>query len=176
MEAIAAASSIAGLLSLAGQCVTGIIALKDFYSDVASASTTIGHFLRDLNSLLTALVQVEEVCRKITDPVSNLIVSPLYIHLEDCKKDVFKWLKVAGDLRPAGDKGRRAWFKKFWVASNQNDVNNIRKEILRHQHGIALNLLILGRSVRLMWFRCRPNSKHPQEHGSAVAGNGTRSC
>ena len=145
MEAIGAASSIAGLVGLAGQCVSGIITLKNFYSDMASACTTISHFLRDLNALLTALSQVEEVCRKITDPVSNFVISPLYIHLEDCKKDVFKWLETARDLRPACDKGRRAWFKKFWVAGNQNAVDSIRREISRHQQGIALNLLILGR-------------------------------
>jgi len=51
MEAVGAASSIAGILSLAGQTIEGIIKLRGFVKDVKSSPKIVNTFLRDVESL-----------------------------------------------------------------------------------------------------------------------------
>ena len=65
MEALAAGASIAGLLGLAGQCITGAQKLQRLYRHVASASKTAAAFLKDINSLLKTLDDVQELLKKI---------------------------------------------------------------------------------------------------------------
>ena len=165
MEALAAAASIAGVFSLTGQCIDGCVKLSGFFSDLSSASKTIDRFLHDINTLLRVLYDVEELASKIysqTEPsFPDYYVRLLQTELEDCKKDVFKWLEIARQLRPASNRGRRAWFKKFWIAVNQRSVNNIRGDIARHKQTIELKLSLLGRyasmgSHRNIRFELRP--------------------
>ena len=61
MEIVAAVSSVAGILSLTGQSIQGIITLKSFFSDISTASDTIDRFIRDVNGLLKVLYDVERL-------------------------------------------------------------------------------------------------------------------
>ena len=150
MEALAATSSIAAILGLVGHSIEGIVKLRSLFADVASASQTISRFLNDLNVLLQNLHEIENIIAKIREtetPSGSLMVdvASLNVQLEDCNKDIFIWLQTARDLRPAGDGGRRAWFKKFWISINQASVKHIREEAARHSHALELSLAILGR-------------------------------
>ncbi len=59
MKAVAAAASIAGILTLAAQSISGVQRLRQFSSNVASASKTAQRFVYDLDLLLQVLQDVK---------------------------------------------------------------------------------------------------------------------
>jgi hypothetical protein len=102
MEAVAAASSIAGLVSLAGQALEGILKLRGFFKDCASASKTVDRFLRDLNSLIQTLEDVKSLVPRLEKVASSTfnnktMITSLQIQLEDCSKDVYEWVRIASE-------------------------------------------------------------------------------
>ncbi|MCJ1432007.1 hypothetical protein MMC27_001363 [Xylographa pallens] len=156
MDVLSVASSIAGILSIVGQSIAGIVKLKQLFSDISTASKTIGTFLRDINSLLRVLNDVESLLSQLGTRVYSgaidVSTASLQIELEDCLKDVFTWLRVADGLRPPCDLGAQVWFKKVWVAINQNSVKGIREDIGRHKQALQVNLALIGRSEPdLVW-------------------------
>ena len=148
MEVIAAASSIAGIIGLTGQCVGGLENLKKLFENIAGASKTVENFLRDINSLLRTLHDVEvlldTVSKKSSVDEAEVDVASLQIQLEDCSRDVASWLKTARDLRPSPSRGTKSWARKFWVAVNQESVRGIRQEIICRRVEINTSLLLLS--------------------------------
>ena len=147
MEAIAAISGIAGILSLLAQAIDSTTKLRDFLSEVSSASETAGQLLHDLDSLLQTLDAVTSLVKLLPLEFRNSNVVSLHLRVQAYTKDVFNWFKVAKDIRPAEDE-TKAWFKKFWIATNIKSVREIRNELDRHKQTIVLDLTILGRYVR----------------------------
>lgn len=150
MEAVAAASSIAGIVSLAGQALDGIIKLRGFFKDCASSSKTIDRFLRDLNSLIQTLEDVKSIIASLESVAlksfdCKSILSSLQIQLEDCSKDVYDWVRIASEQHPRLATGSKATFKKFLVAANKDSIEGIFKEIASHKENITLKLSIIGR-------------------------------
>ena len=154
MEVIAAASSFAGILGLAGQCVGGLENLKNLFENIAGASKTVDGFLRDINSLLRTLHDVEvllnTVSKKSSADEADADVASLQIHLEDCSRDVSSWLKTARDLRPSPGRGTKSWARKFWVAVNNQSVSGIRQEINCRRTEINTSLLLLSAYVHCL--------------------------
>ncbi|KAK0517555.1 hypothetical protein JMJ35_000710 [Cladonia borealis] len=146
MEAIAAISSIAGILSLLCQAIDNTTKLRDFLSEASSASETAGQLLHDLDSLLQTLDTVNSLVKLLPPEFKNSNIVSLHLRIEAYTKDVFDWFKVAKDIRPAQN-GAKAWFKKLWIATNIKSVREIRVEIDRHKETISLDLTILGRTL-----------------------------
>ena len=146
MEAIAAISSIAGILSLLGQAIDSTTKLRNFLSEVSSASETASQLLHDLDCLLQTLDAVTSLVKLLPLEFKNPSVVSLHLRIQAYTKDVFNWFKVAKDIRPAQD-GTKAWFKKLWVATNIKSIRDIRDELDRHKHTISLDLTIIGRYV-----------------------------
>lgn len=65
MEALGAASSIAGLLSLVGQSIDGILKLRGFVKDAKGASKTVATFLRDVDSFQQSLSQIQHLLQQL---------------------------------------------------------------------------------------------------------------
>ncbi|MCJ1402149.1 hypothetical protein MMC11_005368 [Xylographa trunciseda] len=156
MDLLSVTSSIAGILSIAGQSIDGIVKLKQLFSDISAASKTIGTFLRDINSLLHVLHDVEALLFQLDirtySGAIDISTASLQIELEDCLKDVFAWLRTARSLRPPSDLGTRAWLQKVWVAINQNSVKGIREDIGRHKQALQVNLALIGsRCDQSLW-------------------------
>lgn len=148
MEVVAGGASIAGLLSLAGQCVSGAQKLINLYQGICKASSTVQAFLNDINSLLRTLSDVHSLLQRIRNhsphAFDDLHMTTLKIHLEDCNEDLGSWLGVAQANRTFG-KGARTWFKDFWSAVNKDKVKNIRSEVQRRRQEIGVALSALGR-------------------------------
>lgn len=160
MEAVAAASSIAGIVSLAGQALSGIVKLRAFFQNCTSASKTIERLLRDLNSLIQTLEDVREIVLKLDETAAvtfdtKSILSSLQIQLEDCTKDVYDWVKKAEEQHPefgsgrGGLQGSKRRFKEFFVAVNKESLTDIFREIGNHKENITLKLSVIGRYVGL---------------------------
>jgi hypothetical protein len=151
MEGLAAATSVAGVLSLAGSTIDGIVKLHEFFKDVSTASKTVERFLQSINSLIKLMEDVktllESVAERQTLPSMDIKIAALQIQLEDCSKDVYSWLNLAREHHPGFSTGSRAGFKKFWVAVNKSGVRGIAEDIREHKHGIVASLSVLGRYV-----------------------------
>lgn len=145
MEAIAAASSIAGIITVVGQSIDGLIKFSDFFSDISSASKTISRLLNDINSLIEVLENIGRVLEQARARRRHQNFSSLDIKLEDCAKDVQVWLATARLLRPGSDSGGKAWLKKFRLAVNNTAIQTIRDEIGRHKQTLCLSLAVFGR-------------------------------
>lgn len=155
MEVIGATANIAAIVSIAGQALDGIIRLRAFFKDCASASKTIDRFLRDLNSLIQTLEDVKCIISTLGDagPTSferRTILSSLHIQLEDCSKDAYDWVRIAAEQHPKLTTGSKATFKKFLVAANKDSIEGVFKEITSHRENITLKLSVIGRYATRM--------------------------
>lgn len=149
MEGLAAASSVAGVLSLAGQTIDGIVKLHCFFKDVSSASRTISRFLQGINHLIKLIEDVKTLLQSVAESATQLggdfKIAALEIQLEDCSRDVYRWLQLARNYHPGFSTGTKAGFKKFWVAVNTGEVRGISEDIKEHRNGIIASLTVLGR-------------------------------
>ena len=147
MEAVAAAASIAGIITVVGQSIDGLIRFSDFFSDVSSAFKTISRLLNDINSLIRVLEDIRVVLEQARARQKDQNLASLDIKLEDCAKDVQIWLATARLLRPGSDSGGKAWLKKFRLAVNSTAIQTIREEIGRHKQTLCLSLEVFGRYI-----------------------------
>ena len=145
MEVIAAVSSIAGIVTLLSQCVGNTKALRDFFADASSASATVKHCLRDVESLLQSFQAVNDLILKLPPNIGSPHVLRLRIDLEEYDKDANRWIDTAKTLQPASSSGAKAYFKKFSMALKLKSVKDIQEELERYKNAISLNLAILGR-------------------------------
>jgi hypothetical protein len=149
MEALGAAASIAGLVSLAGQLLTLAAELRGFFNDVAKAPKNIEDFLKELNNLIRTLEGTKNLCERVEKQNSaeqiELSVASLKIQLEDCSKDISSWIIIARKYYIGDRIGYMMKFKKFWVAANKNAVLDIRSQIQTHCQFISTSLEVLGR-------------------------------
>jgi predicted glycosyltransferase involved in capsule biosynthesis len=74
MEALGAAASIAGILSLAGQSINGIVKLRVFIKDTKSASKTVDSFLSDVDAFEGSLTQIQELLLRLSSNKSTPVV------------------------------------------------------------------------------------------------------
>lgn len=147
MEAVAAAASIAGIITVVGQSIDGLIKFSDFFSDISSASKTISRLLKDINSLIQVLENIGNVLEQARERRSDQNFASLDVKLEDCAKDVQIWLATARLLHPGSESGGRAWLRKFRLAVNNTAIQNIRDEIGKHNHTLCLSLAVFGRYI-----------------------------
>lgn len=145
MEAVAAAASIAGIITVVGQSIDGLIKFSEFFSDISSASKTISRLLNDINSLIQVLENIGDVLERAQARRRGQNFASLDIKLEDCAKDVQIWLATARLLRPGSDSGGKAWLRKFRLAVNNTAIQTIREEIGRHRQTLCLSLAVFGR-------------------------------
>ena len=153
MEAVAVAASIAGIITVVGQSIDGLIKFSDFFSDISSASKIITRLLNDINSLIQVLEEIRNVFEQAQAQRSGQNLASLDLKLEDCAKDVQVWLATARLLRPGGsDSGAKAWLRKFRLAVNSTAIQTIREEIGRHKQTLCLSLEVFGRYINHLVF------------------------
>jgi hypothetical protein len=153
MEVVAAVSSIAGILGFAGQTITGIIRLNDFFQDCRSASKTIDQFLRELDTLKQTIEQVHGLTSKLDDRGGSALqgtLASLQIQLEDCNIDIDRWVEEAKKSLSFFGRRVKSAFKKFLVAVNKKSIKGIFTEIRIYRENISLKLSIIGRYFRLI--------------------------
>jgi hypothetical protein len=148
MEALGAASSVAGILSLVGQSIDGIIKLRGFVKDVKNASKTLDNFLRDVDSFQGSLSQIQQLLVQLPKEQSivtaQLDLQSLNWQLKTCRDDIKEWLHLANSL-DLGSSGRiETFFKKLRVAVNKDGFSEFHRQIGRHQRGLNISLSVLG--------------------------------
>ncbi|MCJ1378606.1 hypothetical protein MMC17_001705 [Xylographa soralifera] len=152
MEVLGAVASVAGILSLAGQTLRGIMALHDFFQDCSSASKTIAKFLQELISFKQTILNVQEVVSRIEgsfEYATRVSLVSLSIQLEDVRKAMSKWLEEARKCHPHSASGTKALFKALLVALKKENFRDYLLEIERYKSNMVLGLSVLGRTLEI---------------------------
>lgn len=150
MEAVAAVSSVAGIASLVGQALVGLSSLYDFFKDCRDASKTIDQFVRAVVSLERTIKDVESLvhsAKNVHQASIDSNLASLAIHMEDCTKDINRWLKEAQSCHPGYGPWTKSVFKKFLVAVKKQSIKDVFQEIAVHRESISLILITTGRLV-----------------------------
>jgi len=71
----------------------GLSKLHDFFYDLQNSSNTLDRFLHELEGLRRTVTEVTG--NESSVHANSSLIASLMIHLEDCAKDVEKWLEVA---------------------------------------------------------------------------------
>lgn len=148
MEVVAAVSSVAGIASLVGQSLIGLSSLYSFFIDCREASKTANQFLRALTSLEGTIKDVETLInsiKHISDNSTESNLASLTIHVEDCKKDIDRWLEEAQSCLPGHGPATKSVFKKFLVAVKKQSIKDVFQDMAAHKESISLSLSTTGR-------------------------------
>lgn len=144
MEVVAATASVAGILTLVGQTISGVKKLSDFYSDVSTASRTACHLLRDVNALLKVLFDIQTLAGRLPTIFDDLQIASLRILLEDCSQDVQRWILAVIETYPVPKSGTKAYLRKIKIGMNKKKIEDIRIEIDRNRQALTISLAVLG--------------------------------
>jgi hypothetical protein len=148
MEVVAAVSSVAGIASLIAQSLHGLNHLYNLFKDCRDASKTAERFLNKVIKLKGTLEEVNQLVDRIRNvcsgPASSTLAS-LIIHLEDCGKDVARWLIAAQQNSISGHSTAKNAFKKFLLGIKIKSIKDVFHEISRHRDSLALSLSATGR-------------------------------
>lgn len=151
MEAVGVAASIAGILSIAGHTIDGLVKLRQFFNSAKGAPKKVRKLLVDIGGLNSTLCQVQPVLDTIRDkhghPHWNLtaIVDELLDDIKVCEEDVREWTAVAQGLDPGSWTGLKAFFRRAKVAAGKDLFDEFRDKISGHRQKVSLSLSILGR-------------------------------
>lgn len=149
METLGAAGSIAGILSLVGQSINGIVKLRVFIKDTKSASKTVDSFLHDVDSFEGSLIHIQEILLRLSRNGPTLVpesgLETLKWQLEACWSDVQEWNSYAQSFKGRLSKGLTLFFNQLRVAANKDGFNEFHSRIAKHQKGLAISLSTLGR-------------------------------
>ncbi|KAK5740128.1 hypothetical protein LTR17_004840 [Elasticomyces elasticus] len=150
MEAVAAAASIAGLVALAGQCISGAEKMISFCNEVRTAEWRVMRLKEDVNSLLRSLQDAAELCERLEHDIpaigAQAKITSLQCHLDDCNKALAGWLEV---IRKHQQTDRPTWFKQVWRAINKASRDELHSELRRRRDEINLTMLTIGSTVNL---------------------------
>lgn len=147
--ALELSASIAGLLSLAGQCLDGAIKLHSFWKSIQNASATLRGFLGDLNTLIQALNDVQALLNRLDgcglshQPLEGS--NSLRYQLQAGNEELQQWIEVAHKTRPREGNGLSAWFARFRIASRTTWPDPVRPGIRDRAQNIGACLSALGR-------------------------------
>lgn len=148
MEAVGAAASVAGLLSLAGQAITGIIKLRAFVKDIAAAPKIVNAFMKEVDSFEGSLAQVRQLLEQLQSKQHNaakhLDLDVLQNQLTSCAEDIEQWLVTARLVDPGTEKGAKAFIRKLRVAVDKDGFSEFHDQIARLQRWLGISLSVLG--------------------------------
>jgi hypothetical protein len=107
MEAVAAASSIIGILGVIGQSVSGLAKLQKFFDEYERAPYLVKKLKGDISGLETTLLEVQETVQlfqKAENVNSSEILKTSTVTLDTqvklCSGGVKLWVKETEDLNP----------------------------------------------------------------------------
>lgn len=147
MEVLAIGASIAGLLSLAAQCITGAQTLLKLCYCYSKQEKIIQGFLKDVNGLLKTLHDVDTLVKTIeraSIDVDNIPLEPLRLHLDDCNNDIGSWIRKVNELYSSHGSGILKSWKAISKSVEEKVLHNVR-DIRSRQVEISTALTIVGR-------------------------------
>ena len=150
MEPVSAVASIVGIISFAGIALKAINDLKDFCREFSVDATQ--EFLHDLQVTANVLTDVRRLSEKAERMGPMLHVKyraeALNIQVDDCARDLTKWLEIALRIKKERVKGKQImklqFFNSVLTAISKSSRASASEKLRRHQENINTTLSLLG--------------------------------
>jgi len=151
MEAVAAASSIIGILGVIGQSVSGLAKLQKFFDEYERAPHLVKKLKRDISGLETTLLEVQEVVQlfqKAENVNSSEILKTSTATLDKqvklCSDDIKLWVKETEDLNPKLKSGFKTFFTRLKFAMlGAERFQAFASDVIKHRQSIGNSLSLL---------------------------------
>lgn len=150
MEPVSAVASIVGIISFAGIALKAINDLKELCREFSQDATQ--DFLHDLEVTANVLTDVQTLSKKARRTSTSLHIEyraeALNIQVDDCARDLTKWLEIA--LRMRKERGQRKqtmklqFFNSILAAISKSSRASAGERLRRHQENINTTLSLFG--------------------------------
>ncbi|KAK1635016.1 hypothetical protein BDP81DRAFT_395490 [Colletotrichum phormii] len=154
MEAVSAAASIAGLLSIAGHVVNGLIKLNDFVQaakemDIRTESLNakvglLSETLEDVNALLQTY---ERSLPSIVETSWEPNIATLRSHLVRCGKDLDEWSKSYKSVKKSTSKRRK--FLDIIQNKRLRGISDMEIKLTAHRSQLIFDISVLNAASSL---------------------------
>ena len=150
MEPVSAVASVVGIISFSGTALKAIHDLKELCGEFSQDSTR--DFLYDLEITANVLNDVQTLSEKAKRASPTLHIEyraeALNIQVDDCARDLTKWLKVALRMKKerAGEKQtmKLQFFNSVLTAISKSSRASAGEKLRWHQENINTTLSLFG--------------------------------
>ena len=147
------AASIAGIVSLAFQCLEAIAATLDFCKAYNEAQADVQRALNDLELLQQVLVDVETTAAKALVPSKCPASLVAFLHkcVACCRRDLISWVSSIKPLQLNYASGVPKVWKKIKIAADGKRFSSIATSAMMHTHRIntCLELIDCGLDLEI---------------------------
>ena len=147
MDAVAAAASIAGILSLTLQGIQAINTLRSFYNHCTDEAAQ--DFIHELGVSGRILTDVKHLCEKIkqTDGRfrNEIRLASLQVQIEDCTADLQLWLRTA---RKIDQRTNRLNENKFFKKVESTSIFPRRQIVTLINAVYKTSMMVVTKQVR----------------------------
>ena len=140
------ASSVAGLISLAGLLVQSASFLYRFCSNLRQVAEEVGLLIRTIEDLQALLRHIEEILRH--DIVKTLPLLHFSVGLDqrvqDCEKDLEAWRQAMQDFQIGERRSLKKCIRSLKAAADEGQFQKIRLRLVMHYEHLSSQLSILN--------------------------------
>ncbi|KAK1473918.1 hypothetical protein CCUS01_05508 [Colletotrichum cuscutae] len=145
MEAVSAAASVAGLLSVAGHVLNGLVKLNAFIQDLKEADARAQRLTAEAHLLSQTLIDFKSLLNKLDEKALNgsrlLWVQQFATfssRLEDCVRDLDTWTE---SYRPEdGPSSKRQKIIEGISNKRSREISEMESKLARHRSQIVLDM------------------------------------
>lgn len=140
------ASSVAGLISLAGLVIQSAISLHQYCHKYKTLSDQIGSLIQDLGLLQDVLqtigrINSDTVIRSSLHPKALL---DFEINIITCEKDLNMWLQALLELKQRDGRPLKQIAENLKTAANDGQFSQIRAKIASHRQQLGVQLSLIN--------------------------------
>lgn len=110
-----------------------------------TASKSIEKSMKGLNNLIQCLALVRKLMKQLAVRQSIVVTDNILANLQNCNKDVYRWLDQAEELIPSSSTGGKAILRKFLLALEKQKLKDIYSEISVYEENADANFTLLKR-------------------------------
>ncbi|KAK1708286.1 hypothetical protein BDP67DRAFT_525454 [Colletotrichum lupini] len=145
MEAVSAAASVAGLLSVAGHVLNGLVKLNAFIQDLKEADARAQRLTAEAHLLSQTLIDFKSLLNKLDEKAldgSRLLwvqqFATFSSRLEDCVRDLDTWTE---SYRPEdGPSSKRQKIIEGISNKRSREISEMESKLARHRSQIVLDM------------------------------------
>ena len=140
------ASSVAGLIGLAGLVIKSASFLYRFCSSFKQVAEEVSSLIGSIEILQTLLRHIEDILRQ--DPVralhSTQFIAEWSKRVEECEKDLGTWLQATQLFQSGGARSFKKCVRNLKAAADEGRFRKMRLRLGAHYEHLSLHLNILN--------------------------------
>ncbi|MCJ1438962.1 hypothetical protein MMC27_008352 [Xylographa pallens] len=145
------ASSVAGLIGLAGLLIKSASLLYGFCSSFKQVAEEVSSLVRSIENLQALLRYIEDILRQdaVRALQSTQFIAEWDNRVEECEKDLRNWLQATQVFQSGDLKSFKKCVRKLKAAADEGRFRNMRLRLGAHYDHLSLHLNILNGNIGL---------------------------